>query len=306
MMTSTPCTIEAEPGHRRMPVRRLPLGVGLVLTGPAPAALPAESRKGTTGSRRRLLVRDAGEYLFVGLRGTTGDPAATTGQPAETALAPGDVCFYDARRPPLTDFPAGARAKVFLVPCALLGLADADVPRLTAAPVSRTSRLGALLSPLLSDLAHAVAVARSPVDEMLARNAVNVLATLAAERLEEGARPDRPRSPLVAKILEYVELHLGEPELTPEVIARAHHISVRYLHKLFQEQGTSVGRWVQRRRLEECRRELVLRGHGNRTIAAVAGRWGFLSATHFSRVFRTAYGMSPREWRDTAAGPQGV
>ncbi|MDX2681609.1 AraC family transcriptional regulator [Streptomyces sp. NY05-11A] len=41
-------------------------------------------------------------------------------------------------------------------------------------------------------------------------------------------------------------------------------------------------------------------GRGSRTIAAVAGRWGFLSAAHFSRVFRSAYGLSPREWRDIA------
>ncbi|MGC0334042.1 AraC-like DNA-binding protein [Streptomyces sp. SAI-170] len=300
-MTATPCTIEAEPGRNR--IRRLPLGVDIVITGPAPAALPAERRDGPAGPPHRLLLRDGGEYLFVGLRGATARPAAMPTPPAGTHVAPGDVCFYDLHRPPVTAFPAGARAKVFLVPSALLGLAAADVPRLTAAPVPRSSRLGALLSPLLSDLAHAVATARSPVDEMLARNAVNVLATLAAERLEAGTRPGEPRSPLVTKILEYVELHLGDPELTPESIARAHHISVRYLHKLFQEQGTSVGRWIQRRRLEECRRELVLRGRGNRTIAAVASRWGFLSATHFSRVFRSTYGMSPREWREAAGGP---
>jgi AraC-like DNA-binding protein len=237
------------------------------------------------------------------VRGQGGRPAAVPTPSGEFPLAPGDVCFYDVHRPPATAFPAGAHATVFLVPNALLGLTEADVPRLTGGPVPGASRLGALLSPLLSDLARAVAVARSPVDELLARNAVNVLATLAAERLEEGVGPDGPRSPLVSKILEYVELHLADCELTPESIARTHHISVRYLHKLFQEQGTSVGRWILRRRLEECRRELALRGRGDRTIAAVAGRWGFLSATHFSRVFRSTYGMSPREWRETAGGP---
>jgi hypothetical protein len=65
-----------------------------------------------------------------------------------------------------------------------------------------------------------------------------------------------------------------------------------------------VGRWIQRRRLEECRRDLELGVRGRRTIASVAGRWGFLSATRFSRVFRAAYGMSPSEWRD-GAGPEG-
>jgi AraC-like DNA-binding protein len=108
--------------------------------------------------------------------------------------------------------------------------------------------------------------------------------------------------------MEYVELHLTDPDLLPEVIARAHRISVRCLHKLFKEESTTVGRWILRRRLEECRRDLMRNGRGSRTIAAVAGRWGFLSAAHFSRVFRSAYGMSPREWRDMAGrgGRRGV
>ncbi|MFG2307054.1 AraC family transcriptional regulator [Actinacidiphila glaucinigra] len=33
------------------------------------------------------------------------------------------------------------------------------------------------------------------------------------------------------------------------------------------------------------------------TIEAIAHRWGFASAPHFSRVFKAAYGVSPREWR---------
>jgi AraC-like DNA-binding protein len=137
---------------------------------------------------------------------------------------------------------------------------------------------------------------------MLAGNAVNLLATLAAERLgsHPAGPPEGQAPPVLARILEYVELHLPEPDLSPETLARAHHISVRYLHKLFQQKGTTVGRWILRRRLEECRRDLLRQGRRSRTIAAVAGRWGFTSATHFSRVFRTAYGMSPREWRDSA------
>jgi AraC-like DNA-binding protein len=34
------------------------------------------------------------------------------------------------------------------------------------------------------------------------------------------------------------------------------------------------------------------------SITYVAHRWGFVNATHFSRVFRETYGMSPRDWRE--------
>ncbi|HEX6452329.1 MAG TPA: AraC family transcriptional regulator [Trebonia sp.] len=38
-------------------------------------------------------------------------------------------------------------------------------------------------------------------------------------------------------------------------------------------------------------------------MAAIARRWGFADSTHFSRRFRQAYGMSPREWRHACRSP---
>ncbi|MET7654978.1 MULTISPECIES: helix-turn-helix domain-containing protein [unclassified Streptomyces] len=312
------------------PGSRTPPGVEIMTGEETPARLPGEA---SPHPAHRLLARDGGEYLFVGLRSggrpasAPLDPAAPVVPPAShepidapgLRLAPGDVCFYDVHRAPALDFREPFRATMFLVPAELLGLADCDVERIVRTPVACSSRLGTLLSPLLSDLARAAAEARHPVGEMLAWNAVNLLATLAAEQLGTAVpgTPEAPgspgaseapgtpgtagaRSPVLGRVLEYVELHLTDPDLSPEVIARAHHISVRYLHKLFKDEGTTVGRWILRRRLEECRRDLMRYGRAGRTIAAVAARWGFLSATHFSRVFRSAYGMSPREWRDTA------
>ncbi|GAA3779973.1 helix-turn-helix domain-containing protein [Streptomyces phyllanthi] len=300
-MTSDISTIGTEGGEK---VCRTPMGLDIVVTREAPARLPGA---GPLSQAHRLVAHGGGAYLFVGIRGG-GTDASVTRRPQEVLLGPGDICFYAADRPPVLRLPRNARLKVFLVRREALGLEEHDVHRLTAAPVGRSSRLGGLLSPFLSELADTVSSSQPSVGGMLARNAVNLLATLATDQLGR----DRPgtgtagtpgaRSPLLSRVLEYVDAHLADADLCPEVIAGAHHISVRYLHKLFQEEGTTVGRWIQRRRLEECRRDLVQGVRGRQTIAAVAGRWGFLSATHFSRVFRAAYGMSPSEWRDTSGG----
>ncbi|MFD0345837.1 helix-turn-helix transcriptional regulator [Kitasatospora aburaviensis] len=79
---------------------------------------------------------------------------------------------------------------------------------------------------------------------------------------------------------------------------------MRYLHKLFQCEGITVGRWIQRQRLAMCRRDLARPTARPVTVAAVAGRWGFVSASHFSRSFRTAYGVSPRSGRPVPASPR--
>lgn len=281
---------------------RMATGPDIVLTQGAPARLPGAWPR---AEAHRVVARGSGEYLFVGVRG--GSPGACgSRQAGEVLLEPGDIYFYAADRPPVLEFPWTARLKVFLVPREALGLEERDVHRVMAAPVGRSSRLGALLSPFLSELADTVTSSQPSVGEMLAWNAVNLLATLATDQLgKDGAGTPAARSPMLARIQKFIDLHLADPDLSPDRIAGAHHISVRYLHKLFQDEGTTVGRWIQRRRLEECRRDLMHRVRGRQTIAAVASRWGFLSATHFSRVFRAAYGMSPSEWRDTAGrGPR--
>ncbi|MEU9122294.1 helix-turn-helix domain-containing protein [Streptomyces sp. NPDC048506] len=44
-------------------------------------------------------------------------------------------------------------------------------------------------------------------------------------------------------------------------------------------------------------------GRNDTPVSAVARRWGFANATHFSHSFRAAYGVSPSDWRDDRPRP---
>ena len=52
----------------------------------------------------------------------------------------------------------------------------------------------------------------------------------------------------IAERLAFIQQHLDDPGLSPAEIAAAHHISLRLLHKLFQEQGETVAGWIRARR----------------------------------------------------------
>jgi AraC-like DNA-binding protein len=106
---------------------------------------------------------------------------------------------------------------------------------------------------------------------------------------------------LQARIRDYIELHLREPDLGPERIAKAHFISTRYVHKLFQPEGTTVSAWIRARRLEGARRDLSDPALAEGTIAALAASWGFGDPARFSRAFRSVYGCSPSDARAAAA-----
>jgi AraC-like DNA-binding protein len=106
--------------------------------------------------------------------------------------------------------------------------------------------------------------------------------------------PDRP---LLARVQTFIDERLGDARLSNREIAEAHHISLRLLYRLFEERGTSPGRWIRERRLERCRRDLLDPARRDLPASAIAWSWGFASPAHFSRVFRAAYGHPPSEYR---------
>ena len=216
----------------------------------------------------------------------------------EARLEPGGFFLYDMARPLRLDLPQPFRTKSLVLPKSVLSLTESEVALVTASPVGRDTPLGELLSPFIAGLVDGAGSYPPRTSELMARNVVDLLRVFADEVLGRSSAdtPGGNRAMLV-RIQDFIDRHLADPGLNPQAIARAHHISLRYLHKLFEGEGATVGRWIQRRRLERCRRDLE-RANAS-TIAAIAHQWGFTSAAHFSRVFRAAYGMSPREWRET-------
>ena len=100
------------------------------------------------------------------------------------------------------------------------------------------------------------------------------------------------RSSLLVQVRRYIEDNLDDPGLCASSIAHAHAISVRTLHLLFADTGTTVSRSIRQRRLDVCYRELS-RARRGKTVTDVAFRWGFADAAHFSRCFKQAFGVTP-------------
>jgi AraC-like DNA-binding protein len=100
---------------------------------------------------------------------------------------------------------------------------------------------------------------------------------------------------LVDRISLFIEANLWNPDLTADLIATAHNISVRYLHKLWSTQPVSLAETIMGLRLGAAQRQLA--HDPSAGIALVAHQCGFVDASHFSRRFRAAFGVSPRDWR---------
>ncbi len=89
---------------------------------------------------------------------------------------------------------------------------------------------------------------------------------------------------------------ISSEELKPAILARKTGLSRSSLYRLFENDG-GVARYIKDVRLamaHDALRDPVMAG---RTISVIAKAHGFSEPTDFSRAFRSAYGLSPREAR---------
>ncbi|WP_314173890.1 AraC-like ligand-binding domain-containing protein [Streptomyces winkii] len=189
-----------------------------------------------------------------------------------------------------------------LIPRALLPLPADVADRLLAVDLPGREGIGALFAQFIARLATD-ATRYAPADaSRLGGVALDLAASLLAHHFgaDRALPPETHQQTLVVRVQAFINRHLADPGLGPDLIAEAHHISLRTLHRLFQGQGTTVGAFIRQHRLERARRDLADPTLATRPIHAVAAHWGFRRAADFTRAFRTAYGIPPREYRQLA------
>ncbi|MFD7234040.1 helix-turn-helix domain-containing protein [Streptomyces syringium] len=223
----------------------------------------------------------------------------------DVAFGVGEFVIADSSRPfsgCLVPAPGAWSSIVVQMPRNLVPLPENVVRCMTAVPIPASHGLGGVFHRWLAELVTR-AEEFTPADvPALSQTTVDLLASLLGRCLdaEEKMGPDARKRALRARIHDHIRQRLRDPGLTPEAVAASHGISTRYLYALFHDQGQTVGAWIRERRLENCRRDLADPCQLGRPIRSIAAGWGFPDPAHFSRTFRTAYGVSPRDYRESA------
>lgn len=98
---------------------------------------------------------------------------------------------------------------------------------------------------------------------------------------------------------QHVLAHIDDPELSPDELAGALHVSRRALYRLFEEHQLTPGRFIRRVRLDAVREALAAPDNEHRSILEIALDYGFTDSASFSRAFKAAFGVSPSDWRQS-------
>ncbi|MGV9308094.1 AraC-like ligand-binding domain-containing protein [Nonomuraea sp. NPDC003727] len=258
----------------------------------------------------RLIRQSDPEGVHLSL--PTKGPLRTTRGHHEIEYGPYDLCIFDTSRP--AEFQAGdvpgRHAGIGVeIPKALLHLPGKSLDTLVVRKLSMREGFGALLTHFLGQLARGTDAYRPSDGPRLGTVAVDLVSALFAQALDadDALPPETRQRSLLLRIHAFIEHNLADRALTPAAIAAQHHISVRYLQLLFQQQGETVMGRIRRRRLERCRADLGDASLRALPISAIARRGGFATPADFSRAFRSAYGVPPSEYRHAAhAGDLGA
>ncbi|HVD14272.1 MAG TPA: helix-turn-helix domain-containing protein [Actinomycetota bacterium] len=224
----------------------------------------------------------------------------------EAALEPGDFALVDWSRPARWAT-ASERSVSLMFPRALLALPHDEVARLGGVRISGRHGAGALFSSFARQVVAHLDDYGVAEGARVGTTLVDLLTAALAARLDRaGELPaDTRQEALRRRVHAFIEQRLADPALSPATIADAHHVSVRYLYKLFEGRHRGVAGWIRERRLERSRRDLLDPALAARPVSAIAARWGLVDPAHFSRLFRAAYGVPPLEYRRIVGGASG-
>ncbi|MGW7102357.1 AraC-like ligand-binding domain-containing protein [Streptomyces sp. NPDC054838] len=220
----------------------------------------------------------------------------------ECTVGAGDLMLWDTSRPSDNEMLAKddqVQATILLLPHAVLPLRSGRLDKLLARRIPGDRGLAAILASFMTALEDHGAQCAPEELNRLGTVAVDLATACLAQHLdvEEHLPAEVRAQALLQRIYAFIEHNLSDPELSPSVIAAGHNMSVRSLHQLFRDEKESVHTRIRRRRLEQCRADLVRPDLHGRHVHTIAARWGFSGPVVFSRSFRQAYGVSPTEFR---------
>ena len=207
--------------------------------------------------------------------------------PGDTLLAPMDEAFECV-------YPAtGIVQTVWMQRAAVGPLLDRPACRLAVNP-----QLDLLFG-------YAASIQRQEVlDAPLAHLAASHLADLLALALgvrgdaAEQARTQGERAARLVALHADVARAYRDPRFSVAHLAQRHHMSVRQVQRLFEEDGTTFTAHLQNCRLEHVHRALADPVRAHWLVATIAYEAGFHDLAAFNRLFKQCFGATPTQVRE--------
>ncbi|HJU71187.1 MAG TPA: helix-turn-helix domain-containing protein [Paucimonas sp.] len=209
-------------------------------------------------------------------------------------LKAGSWTFYDTARPYVIEVSDASRFAVMLIPKELCSSWNAPIVERAGQAFHSSGASRVALASVMTALRDPECYDALAADTVVASISALMLTALKSETVEERQPAVQVR---LAQACRYIASRVDNPDLTPDDVATALHVSRRTLYTWFAQNGQSPFAFIQKTRLERCRLTLIDPAGCDKTITHIAFDNGFSDMAYFSRLFKATYGASPREYR---------
>jgi AraC-like DNA-binding protein len=239
------------------------------------------------------------EELFV-CRQIAGELALEQGG-RSVVLKEGDIALLDPLLPYSGRFSSESRLLVLKVPRNALEARVGRMRDVTARPIRPLDADCSLASAFLGMLPQHADGLSLAGEEFVKHQALDLIAVSLARAMQrQKPRVSSAKAVALVHVHAAIESRLSDQALDGETVAAMAGISVRYANALLAQEGTSLMRLIQTKRLERCRLALEDEAQAHRSISEIAYAWGFSDMTHFGRRFRASFGLLPSDCRRRA------
>lgn len=217
-------------------------------------------------------------------------------------LSPGSGVLFDFSETGTHVCPGGHRVLALMIPRRRLRAALPHAEDIAATVLPGDNEALRLLGHYADRLLDDEALSDPAVLAHAGETLVDLVALAFGTDRDRGeiARQRGLRAARLAAVLQRIRLDHADPDLTPDAVAGKLGISTRYLHDLLHETGASFAERVQEQRLAHALSLLCGAAGARRKISDAAYAAGFGDVSHFNRLFRRLYGMSPSAARGRA------
>ncbi|WP_406831716.1 helix-turn-helix domain-containing protein [Pedococcus sp. KACC 23699] len=257
----------------------------------------------TKAERTPSLARDSTEpSIFLGMQ--VAGSSLIVQHDREAVLRPGELVLYESSQPYTLVDRGGISQVQIRIPVESLALPRDVLGRVLAVTLSPGHPVADLTATYFQRMASRPDLFGDPTSTTVSRPSIELVRALVTTHLDLSELDGGSmHATLRLRILEYARANLGDPNLSADQIATEHHISVRHLYNVLAEESIGLGAWIRQQRVVGARQDLGNPLSATLPIAAIARRWGFRDASSFGRLFREAYGMTPREYRREVFSP---